>query len=160
VTFVGGTLWTDLNRGDPMTLYGIKSLLNDYRRIRDDSRGYGSLSPTKTTERHLNTLNYIMKVVDANPTGKFVVVGHHAPSFNSIHEMYKDQHVMNGAYASDLSEFILDRPQIVLWTHGHTHHSSDYMIGSTRIVCNPRGYVMYERGTHDDDPYYPKIIEV
>jgi len=51
---------------------------------------------------------------------------------------------MNGAYHSDLSEFILDHPQIKLWTHGHTHHPFDYMIGGTRIVCNPRGYDGYE----------------
>ena len=51
---------------------------------------------------------------------------------------------MNGGYSSDLSEFILDNPQIKLWTHGHTHEDFDYMIGSTRIVCNPRGYDGYE----------------
>ena len=51
---------------------------------------------------------------------------------------------VNGAYSSDLSEFILDRPQIKLWTHGHTHDTFDYMIGTTRIVCNPRGYDGYE----------------
>jgi hypothetical protein len=47
---------------------------------------------------------------------------------------------MNGAFASDLSEFIMDRPQIKLWTHGHMHNQSDYMMGTTRVVCNPRGY--------------------
>ena len=51
---------------------------------------------------------------------------------------------MNGAYSSDLSEFILANPQIKLWTHGHTHDVFDYMIGSTRVVCNPRGYHLYE----------------
>jgi hypothetical protein len=51
---------------------------------------------------------------------------------------------MNGGYSSDLSAFILDHPQIKLWTHGHTHEDFDYMIGSTRIVCNPRGYDNYE----------------
>jgi hypothetical protein len=51
---------------------------------------------------------------------------------------------MNGGYSSDLESFIIDRPQIKLWTHGHTHHNFDYMIGSTRIVCNPRGYEGYE----------------
>jgi hypothetical protein len=51
---------------------------------------------------------------------------------------------MNGGYSSDLSAFILDNPQIKLWTHGHTHEDFDYMLGSTRIVCNPRGYDGYE----------------
>ena len=51
---------------------------------------------------------------------------------------------MNGGYSSDLSEFILDHPQIRLWTHGHTHDEFDYMVGTTRVVCNPRGYEGYE----------------
>ena len=64
---------------------------------------------------------------------------------------------MNGAYSSDLSEFILDRPQIKLWTHGHTHDPYDYMIGSTRIVCNPRGYIHYEEIA---DNFEFKLLEV
>jgi Icc-related predicted phosphoesterase len=73
-----------------------------------------------------------------------VVVTHHAPSKASIKPQYAGDHLMNGAYSSDLSEFILANPQIKLWTHGHTHDVFDYMIGSTRVVCNPRGYHLYE----------------
>lgn len=68
-----------------------------------------------------------------------MVVGHHAPSHLSVDELYRGQST-NYAYYSDLSEFILDRPQIKLWVHGHTHNKFDYNIGDTRIVCNPRGY--------------------
>ena len=75
---------------------------------------------------------------------KFVVVGHHSPSKLSTKPQYEDDVIVNGAYSSDLSEFILDHPQIKVWTHGHTHHKFDYNIGSTRIVCNPRGYIDYE----------------
>jgi len=64
-------------------------------------------------------------------------------------KQYEDNVMVNGAYSSDLTEFILDRPQIKLWTHGHTHHVFDYMVGSTRIFCNPRGYKDYE-GRADD----------
>ena len=31
-----------------------------------------------------------------------------------------------------------------LWIHGHMHNRSDYMIGDTRIVCNPRGYAGHD----------------
>ena len=80
---------------------------------------------------------------------KFVVIGHHSPSFQSVHEMYKTDTIMNGGYSTRLDEFILDHPQIKLWTHGHTHHEFDYMIGSTRIKCNPRGYINYEKRADD-----------
>jgi hypothetical protein len=38
----------------------------------------------------------------------------------------------------------MDHPEIVLWTHGHMHDPFDYMIGSTRVVCNPRGYLGHD----------------
>lgn len=144
VNFVGFTLWTDMNKFDPLTLNAVASMMNDYRIIREDSKGYTKLRPAHTAARHRHSMEYIRNVVGSRHEEKFVVVGHMAPSFQSVHEKYKDDKVMNGAYASDLSEFILDNPQIKIWTHGHTHHNFDYMIGSTRIVCNPRGYIGYE----------------
>ena len=67
-----------------------------------------------------------------------------APSKLSTKPQYQKDVLVNGAYSSDLSEFIQDRPQIKLWTHGHTHDVFDYMVGATRIVCNPRGYHGHE----------------
>ena len=64
---------------------------------------------------------------------------------------------MNGGYHSDLSEFILDHPEIVLWTHGHTHEPMDYMIGTTRVVCNPRGYAGSEKSA---DNFKLKYIDL
>ena len=64
---------------------------------------------------------------------------------------------LNGGYMTELSEFILDNPEIKLWTHGHTHSSHDYQIGNTRIVCNPRGYAGYEAISEN---YKPLTIEI
>lgn len=140
VLFVGGTLWTDVNKGDPLTQHAITDMINDFRVIRNDEHGYTKLRPAHIMHRHRKTLEYIKHIVEANRDMKCVVVGHHAPSFQSIGEQYKNDTLMNGGYASDLSEFILDHPQIKLWTHGHMHQTFDYMIGETRVVCNPRGY--------------------
>lgn len=153
VVFVGGTLWTDMNKGDPLTLHAVRDMMNDYRAIRNDEKGYVKLKPMDTVERHRQTLDYIKFIVDNNKDKKCVVVGHHSPSFQSMHHNYANEHLMNGAYHSELSEFILDRPQIALWTHGHTHHCMDYMIGDTRVVCNPRGYDGYE-----DTSWNPNLI--
>jgi len=144
VTFVGGTLWTDMNKGDPLTLHSVRDMMSDFRVILKEDEGYTRLKPADTCVRHKKMLQYIRTVVAEQHDRKFVVVGHHSPSKLSTHEQYANEHLMNGAYSSDLSEFILDHPQIKLWTHGHTHHPFDYMIGSTRVVCNPRGYEGYE----------------
>ena len=160
VTFVGGTLWTDMNGGDPLTKQIVSSSMNDYRIIRVESRDYGRLRADDTLNRHIVTKQFIKQSVDANPDGKFFVVGHMAPSKLSTHPRYAKEVHMNGGYSSDLSDFILDRPQIKNWVHGHTHHPFDYTIGECRITANPRGYVGYERASQEDEPYYPQIIEV
>jgi len=140
VTFVGGTLWTDMNKGDPLTMHAIEGMMNDFRIIKNDKRNYAPMSARDVAGRHARTLQYFRSVLAEQHDRKFVVVGHHSPSFQSMHPMYQAQTLMNGGYHSDLSEFIMDHPQIKLWTHGHTHHPFDYVIGETRIVCNPRGY--------------------
>jgi predicted phosphodiesterase len=140
VVFVGGTLWTDMNKYDPLTLHAVRDMMNDFRVIRNDQKGYTALKPADVAHRHRDTLDYFRLVLDQNRDRRCVVVGHHGPSFLSVNEKYRNEYIMNGAYHSDLSEFILDRPQIQLWVHGHTHHPFDYQIGETRIVCNPRGY--------------------
>jgi Icc-related predicted phosphoesterase len=157
ITFIGATLWTDCNKGDPLTLHALTDMMNDYRIIRNDEKGFTKLRPAQTMYRHWQTMSYFKNVLEDRKDQKCVIVGHHTPSHQSIHERYKKDQLMNGGYHSDLSEFILDHPQIVLWTHGHTHEPFDYMIGETRIVCNPRGY-----SGHDEhaDSFELKYLDI
>lgn len=156
VTFVGGTLWTNMNKGDPLTVHAIEGMMNDFRIIRNDKREYARMSAYDVVMRHRSTLDYFKSVIDDRKDQKIVVVGHHSPSFQSVHEQYRTQYLMNGGYHSDLSEFIFDRPQIKLWVHGHTHHPFDYVIGETRIVCNPRGYE--NDGYSEESGWNPNIV--
>ena len=182
ITFIGGTLWTDMNREDPITLNSIRGYMNDYRIIDnsnkppvifkggsineagqfvDDPWGThvrtAKFTPEDSVEDHKAMLAHISASCAVNPSRKFVVCGHHSPSKQSTKPQYEKDVMVNGAYSSDLTQFILDRPQIKLWTHGHTHHEFDYMVGSTRIVCNPRGYDKYE---HQADIFTLKTVEV
>jgi predicted phosphodiesterase len=156
VTFIGGTLWTDMNKSDPLTLHAVRDMMNDFRVIKKDLEGYTNLKPHDTVIRHRHMLGYIKTIVAERPDEKFVIVGHHAPSKLSTHEQYANEHIMNGAYSSDCTEFILDHPQIKLWTHGHTHHPFDYVVGETRIVCNPRGYE--GDGYSEDSGWDPNMV--
>jgi predicted phosphodiesterase len=157
VTFIGGTLWTDCNKGDPLTLNALSGIMNDFRVIRNDEKAYIKLKPENTVDRHRQTVGYFKTVLADRKDSKVVVVGHHAPTFNSVHEKYRNEQLMNGGYASDLSEFILDNPQIVLWTHGHMHDPCDYMVGTTRVVCNPRGYAGHDAQA---DVFQVKFLEI
>lgn len=105
----------------------------------------------------LKYTKYIEEVIHNNPNDKYIVVGHHAPSKQSTHPYYKDDVLMNGGYSSDLDEFIIEHPQIHLWTHGHTHEPFDYTIGSTRIVCRPRGYIGHEQQANNFELLYVEV---
>ena len=190
VTFIGGTLWTDMNNRDSLTLYHMTSMMNDFRVVKNsrrnvnfrtevpllDANGQAVLdeqarpryqaefntrpakfSPEDAATEFDNMVGYIQQMVQGKFDQKFVVVGHHSPSRLSTHPRYKDETIMNGGYSSNLDEFIMDHPQIKLWTHGHTHEDFDYMIGSTRIVCNPRGYINYEARA---DQWQLKTVEI
>lgn len=157
VLFVGATLWTDCNRGDPMTAHALPDMINDFRVIRNDHAGYRRLSTEDIADRHRQTLDYFGSVLAEHKDSQCVVVGHHAPSSLSTHERYRDHTIMNGGFVSNLESFILDRPQICLWTHGHMHDPFDYELGSCRVVCNPRGYVGYEPQA---DGFELKYVEI
>ena len=127
--------WSDFLNGNPMSYLQCDQAINDYRLIRAGD-GKHRFKP-----QIAHSLHNISKVfLQENVKEGDVVVTHMAPSLLSIHEKYKNDMNINGSYASDLSELILDtKPE--LWFHGHMHTSFDYTIGNTRILCNPRGYV-------------------
>lgn len=157
VVFVGGTLWTDMNKFDPLTMHAVRDMMNDYRAIRNDKAGFRNLKPADTVERHRATRDYIKLIVSENKDKKIVVVGHHAPSYQSVHEMYRSDHLMNGAYYSSLEDIMLDNEHIKLWIHGHMHNTFDYTIGETRVVCNPRGYCQ-PNGWSEDSGWDPNLV--
>ena len=176
--FIGGTLWTDMNGEDEMTMNHVSRRMNDFqicensaemvnyrvfdteddhKKVRFKTRA-ATLSPRHVVEDHKAMLKVIEDTYADTPPWKTVVVcSHHAPSKGSEHPRYKNDQLMNGAYNSKLDQFIMDRPGIKLWTHGHTHEDFDYMIKQCRVVCNPRGYINYEDRA---DRFELKFVEV
>lgn len=165
-TFIGGTLWTDFNGADLQTMRHASWGMNDYHGIKNTEAGHASgvwkLIPQHTLRDHYAMRDYIRVTLDnrrhqGRRDRRVVVVGHHAPSRASTHPRYQHDILMNGCYSTPMDEFILAHPEIVLWTHGHTHEDFDYMIGSTRVVCNPRGYIGHEERA---DQWQAKYIDL
>lgn len=156
--FLGATLWTSMNNRDPLVMHNIRHMMNDFKLIRDDERGYIPLSPARTEERHFNSVRFIKEELGKNKDSKCVVVTHHAPSSLSVHPRFAREHTANFGYYSNLEDIMLDNANLKVWCHGHTHTDHDYMVGTTRVVCNPRGYVGYEVPLNSE--YDPKVIDV
>lgn len=154
VLFLGATFWTDFNKHDPISMYDAGLFMNDYKSIRWDKDGlYRKLAPKDSFGRHVRSAHYFRGVLK-DTVQPVVVVTHHAPSYASIHDRYKQDIGLNGAYASDMSELIFEFPNIVYWLHGHVHNTNDYTIGNTRVVSNPRGYHGYE----ENPDFNPNLI--
>lgn len=171
VRFIGGTLWTDFNGECEQTMRHVSRRMNDfqicensaemvnYRTFEDDKAKFrqrpSTWSPAQALVDHKAMLKFIEESYD--PSKVNIVCTHHAPSKGSEHPRYKHDKLMNGAYNTPLDSFIMERPMIKLWTHGHTHEDFDYMVVSTRVVCNPRGYINYEDRA---DRFELKVVEV
>lgn len=141
--FIGGTLWTDFNGEDGWTMWDARNMMNDFHSIRRGDRE--KFLPQHALEDHQQMKRYISEVIEVRRKSgrrdnRVILVGHHSPSDLSVHAKYRNQHHMNGCYRSRMEGFMQDHAEIQLWTHGHTHEDFDYMIGTTRVICNPRGY--------------------
>ena len=184
VTFIGATVWTDMNDSDTTTLHAMPRMMNDFHGVDNSLRmisrqvplyddgeynvdrkitGYKTkespsrFSPQDAVDDHNKALDYINHVTAEKPDEKFVVISHHCPSEQSVHDKYRADTIMNGGFRSNLDDFICYRPQIKLWMHGHTHEDFDYVLGETRVVCNPRGYIGHENRA---DYFQLKYIDV
>lgn len=157
--FVGSTIWTDLNKQDSLTKFHLSEMMNDYKRIRfrRTSDAYRKLRPEDTLHEHMDALCYFKFLFSENREMDVIVVTHHAPTYASVPPHFKGDFLMNGGYCSDLSDLILDNENIKVWFHGHIHDENDYMVGNTRVLCNPRGYSKYEQRAND---FQLKTIEV
>lgn len=143
VMFIGATLWTDCNRGDPLSGF-LWGQMSDSKQIRvgpSKTTAYQyKYSASHTMSEHIKDSTYIWEMVKrAKDMGlKTVVVTHHAPTMASIAPRFVGNN-FNMFYASDMSEKIFDNePDVML--HGHIHAASDYFIGDTHVMCNPKGY--------------------
>lgn len=139
--FVGATLWTDFDLGQ----HGYHAemdagrLMNDYRLIRVGS-SYRKALPKDTIDEHYTQRARIERILAEPFDGPTVVVSHHAPLERSL-QAGRQESPLDAAYASDLSALI-EQYAPNLWLHGHIHVSHDYVHDRTRIVTNPRGYLL------------------
>ena len=158
VAMLGSILWTDYKiNGDERQIESMitaSSGLNDHRLIAIDGR---YLTPGRALELHERSRAWLAEAV---PRARIeadlvIVVTHHGV----VPEANAPEHrggSLAPAFASDLTEDIRQWG-VDLVASGHTHHPLDMMIGETRMVSAPRGYVGTEPGVEN---YIPVVIEL
>ena len=147
VRFLGSTLWTDFcfGGGKEWNMHAAESNMNDYKAISLRKHPtWSRLRPMHTESLHWDSRRFLEDALRMEHDGPTVVVTHHAPSGRSVHPRYKGS-ALNAAFASDMDEFV-EHHAPDLWVHGHMHDSSDYVIGETRVVSNPKGYFQENPG--------------
>lgn len=141
ITIAGATLWTDIS---PVRWWDFKEYMMDYRNIK--GMNYDRYMSAHETHKH-----YLFN------SGADIWVIHHLPSYQSVHEDYRNSGG-NDFFATELALKILEMekpPKLIV--HGHTHKACDYIIGSTRVICHPRGYPNENEWFQD---YKPLIVEI
>lgn len=140
VAFIGSTLWTDIGKADPIGKVHAPLTMADYNVIRESNNNYRKLRVDTTIGLHIKAVDFIKKELKKHADKVCVVFTHHGPSHLSIHEDYKHDKYGNMNYVSDLSDLMLDHPNLKHWIHGHVHNLFNYTIGDCNIHVNPRGY--------------------
>lgn len=141
ITFAGSTLWTDYFKQSPFSMQRARGF-SDHIMIKD-------FSPEEAVAKHERTKAFFER------TKAQVFISHHAPCGGSVNPKWAG-HPDNGSFYSSLDKLILEK-QPKLWIHGHMHDPVDYMVGKTRIVCNPRGYPMERSPRFQYDFKYVEI---
>lgn len=145
VRILGATLWSDFRlAGDGairmQAMDDAVRFSRDFSRITADEEQHEVFTPHHCAalfERHAGWLGARL----AEPfDGMTVVVTHFAPSPGSVAARFAGSPV-NPCFVSDLDDLVAGSGA-ALWIHGHTHDSFDYRLGATRVLANPRGYVV------------------
>jgi predicted phosphodiesterase len=140
VRFAGSSLWTDYkvfgaNNAAPAMRAALRGL-NDHRLITWRKRPWKRFRPEEAAVMHSASKAFLIKTLATPFPGPTVVVCHHG-HWRSAHPQYQTD-ILTAAYVSDLT--FIEEFQPDLFIHGHVHSSSDYRVGRTRVLCNPRGY--------------------
>lgn len=138
VNFFGGTMWTDLNKGNPITINSVTKSMNDYKIIYN---GSVPLKAEDTIEFHKDFKDKLIEWFATPMNGPRVVITHHSPIHSE--DPIINHSLSNPAFVSLDMEEVIAEHQPDLWIYGHTHDPDDRTIDKTRIVSNPRGYPHY-----------------
>lgn len=128
-----------------------------FRDVPDARRRTGMLADFRYIRGFTNWVYEVneraIEFLETEMTADDVVVTHHLPCLEASHKRWHGSPIQC-YFVCDMKPLIL-RAQPKLWLYGHTHDSMDTVIGKTRLVCNPFGYLRHEE---NPDFNWKKVI--
>jgi predicted phosphodiesterase len=157
---IGSTFWSHIY--DKMA---ARKYYNDYRHIYRKSQNSHAnsanprvvqgkmqrLAPSDTNQLHAESVAYLKTELEQHPSLPKIVLTHHSPLIPSERTPTAAPRFYNSpseAFHSDQSDLIQRHRTITLWAFGHTHMTTDFFYGATRIMSNQMGYG--DHGGHDN----------
>ena len=126
IDFVGTTLWSQLD-------LGVCDQINCVHKIFEFAKDHTQF--IKEFEKEVVTLEHSLSEC-SYPT---IVISHYLPSYQLIHEYYKDSSI-NSAFASNLDYLFTKYDHIKYWICGHTHKRMQKTIHTTQVCVWSLGY--------------------
>lgn len=156
VRFIGSTYWSDFNNADWFAMHASKDKVSDFEFISIDRVKSRKFHPTDAVELHTQSKRFIEEMCRIPFDGETVIVTHFAPSFKSMDLIWETRLGAIKHYFASNDDNVVGYSGAKYWLHGHIHSSKDYMLGDTRVICNPRGNAVW--GNKDFNPNL--ILEV
>ncbi len=141
VTFYCTTLWADYNGGNPVSAMTIERYITDHRTIRMDDDSRFTVQHAHALHKKLR-VELMLRMGEKDEHSRSVVVTHHMPTYQAVHEMYRRDEpaiTLNAAFAANMED-VISTYQPAYWFFGHTHTPYVGQFGRTTLVCNPLGY--------------------
>lgn len=155
---VGATMWTDFSKGSPNDFLYANIGMNDFHLVKKGSSGSDRFQAQDAFVEHQIAKDFLETAANTYSNKKLIIVTHHLPSWEAISPGFRDSR-LNGAYAANMDDYI-EKYKPYAWIHGHSHPHCSMVIGETKVLRKPRGYVGYENTPEEDAKYTYGILEV
>ena len=142
IHFYGGTMYSDLKLNGEVGFLATKAdtqkYIADFRVTTIEGedgkwRGWSVDDHLKEHTKFCDGLQFWLKETEGQ---KRVVISHFVPHRQAIHPRWGVS-ALNGYFTCDMDRYMGWEGK---WLFGHTHDSSNFMVGDTHCICNPRGY--------------------
>jgi hypothetical protein len=142
---LGTPLWTDFNLYPGLQARSMcvaHHSINDFRLTRIDDR---LLKPDDFLDWHTQSRAFLAERIGRGENT--IVMTHWCPSAETIDARYAEDPA-NPYFTSECRDLM--SPNVKLWVHGHSHTADDRVIGTTRVLRNPKGYPRERSGWKED----------